>query len=1093
MKKLILSVLSIATFGSAAMAQLAPIPNSGFEDWFESGTFEHPVTPGVPFVSSNTENFYSDSVITVTEVAGVSGSAMRIENVDKDGDTKVGFGSFGIVGDEFGPGIPLAGTDMLTGVTADLRYSINSGTPGLVILAPTTGGTPSGTGNGFLPGVYIFPVFGDQTTFNSSTYTFSPALSTIPDDIVVAFSSGNPITDDATVGDYLEVDNIVLNGTTETVPGGDLDTWEEVEPLEIPYFWQVENYEDTLITKSEDSYEGDFSMRLTNKDDGSGDVDRVARVNLGSYETGGMGEITTLNAGVSLPGAPESFGIRYDRTSVVADSAIIYFTFTKYYSAQDSHAVVGWQELKLGGTTDWDYETLVLGSGMFSDTPDNVIIEINNSYEGSGDEDVDSEMWIDDLKFHFCDDDAEVDGFDLVCTGQTNLDYTVTDDFVSTYSWATTAGTINGSSSDETVNVDITASSNDTMWVTKSYIDACPDVDFYFPLVVSATAAADAGDAQTICENDYAALEGNVGGTTTGIWTTSGSGSFDDDTDLYAYYTPHADDITAGSVTLTLTTTGGTCGTASDDVVISFDLAPTVDAGLDQAICEGTTISLNGIIQNATIALWAGGDGLFAPNNTTLTANYTPHADEVSDGFVDLVLWSTSNGECDAASDTLTIFIQQLAIVDAGGDQTICGDLSAALMAGTSSTGSAVWSTDGSGSFDNSSSLSAIYSPDATDNGNGVVVLTLTSTNNGSCSPVSDVMNLSFDEVPTADASADQTICEGSTADMNGYVQGELGGTWSTSGTGSFDVAFDLEATYTPSIADESAGSVTLTLTGDANGACAATTDEMILTISTAPIVSAGTNQSGCGGFTLAGSVTNASGGIWTSDGTGSFTPDNTDLTGTYTPSSGDVTSGTVTLTLTSTGNGICNAVSDDVMLTVSAAPTADAGTDQNLCVAAGETINLNGAVTTASGGTWTTNGSGSFDDVNSLTATYTIDASDLGIMLNFTLTTTGNGACAAAQDVMDIIYATCSGVDPILANAVSIVPNPTDGIVQVSVEGISGDIAVTVVNPLQQVVSSVVGSSLGTTLNLNGLASGVYIVIIQTDQGTATKRVVKN
>ena len=53
----------------------------------------------------------------------------------------------------------------------------------------------------------------------------------------------------------------------------------------------------------------------------------------------------------------------------------------------------------------------------------------------------------------------------------------------------------------------------------------------------------------------------------------------------------------------------------------------------------------------------------------------------------------------------------------------------------------------------------------------------------------------------------------------------------------------------------------------------------------------------------------------------------------TYTPSMQKLQHGTVTLKLTTTGNGTCNAVPTDQMtITITPAPTVDAGTGEELC-----------------------------------------------------------------------------------------------------------------------------------------------------------------
>ena len=94
-------------------------------------------------------------------------------------------------------------------------------------------------------------------------------------------------------------------------------------------------------------------------------------------------------------------------------------------------------------------------------------------------------------------------------------------------------------------------------------------------LTVNPTATASAGATQTICAGSATAgLGGTVGGGATGgIWSSSGTGSFAPNaTALNATYSPSAADITAGTVTLTLSTTGqlSPCGPATAQVVVTI-------------------------------------------------------------------------------------------------------------------------------------------------------------------------------------------------------------------------------------------------------------------------------------------------------------------------------------------------------------------------------------------------------------------------------------------------------------------------------------------------------------------------------------------
>ncbi|GGG29350.1 hypothetical protein GCM10011323_36000 [Pontibacter amylolyticus] len=72
----------------------------------------------------------------------------------------------------------------------------------------------------------------------------------------------------------------------------------------------------------------------------------------------------------------------------------------------------------------------------------------------------------------------------------------------------------------------------------------------------------------------------------------------------------------------------------------------------------------------------------------------------------------------------------------------------------------------------------------------------------------------------TANAGADQLACSSGTVQLAGTVTAALGGRWSTSGSGTFSNRDDLNAVYTPSAADITAGAVTLTLESTGNGNC---------------------------------------------------------------------------------------------------------------------------------------------------------------------------------------------------------------------------------------------------------------------------------
>src|SRR5690606_11706281 len=453
-----------------------------------------------------------------------------------------------------------------------------------------------------------------------------------------------------------------------------------------------------------------------------------------------------------------------------------------------------------------------------------------------------------------------------------------------------------------------------------------------------------AGSDLTICEGETATMAGTFGGVATGVtWSTSGDGSFDVITNPNAIYTPGPNDIANGTVTLTLATDdpAGPCPAVSDDVILTINPQPIVDAGPDQTICSSGSAVLAGTFGGgASSATWStSGDGTF-DNPSALNATYTPGSGDITAGMVTLTLTTNDPaGPCVAESDDVIITIEPEATVDAGAPIIICATDTAPL-AGTigGSATSATWTTAGDGTFDNATALNAIYTPGPNDISAGSVTLTLTTDDPaGVCDAVSDDVVITINPEAIVDAGAPLSICEGTTATLAGTIGGSAtSATWSTSGDGTFNNASLLNAVYTPGPADIVAGIVTLTLTtNDPAGPCLPASDDVVITIDPAPTVDAGATLTICSDGTAAlvgvigGSATNAT---WTTSGDGSFNNASA-LNAIYTPGPNDIAAGTVTLTLTTDDPaGACPAASDDVVVLINATPAVDAGAPLTIC-----------------------------------------------------------------------------------------------------------------------------------------------------------------
>jgi gliding motility-associated-like protein len=523
----------------------------------------------------------------------------------------------------------------------------------------------------------------------------------------------------------------------------------------------------------------------------------------------------------------------------------------------------------------------------------------------------------------------------------------------------------------------------------------------------------------SVCANNpTVAISGTIGGiTTTGKWTTNGSGSFNpSNISLSTNYLPSAADITSGQVKLFLSSTNnGNCNQATDSLIVVFTNAPTVDAGTNITICKNNAFTvLAGFVSGPTsTGIWSGGTGTFTPSNTVLTATYIPSASEISSGIVNLSLSSTGNGNCNQVVDNVLISFTNPPSVNAGVDLSACKNNSSATLSGiiSGTTATGIWS-GGAGTFNpNNNALNATYTPTGAELTAGVVSLTLTSTNNGNCLQVTDVVQINYTAAPATFAGSNISACKNNpTAVLSGTVSGATTtGVW-TGGTGSFNPSNAvLNPTYTPSASELSSGFANLTLSSSNNGNCIAVTSTVQIAYTNSPAANAGLNIISCKNnpsSVLTGTVSGpTTTGVWTG-GSGVFSPTNTALTATYTPSASELAAGFVNLTLTSTGNGNCNAASDNILINFTNAPTVYSGVDLFSCIN-NPSASLSGIVSgPTTTGIWS-GGTGTFTPNNtSLNPSYIPSAADIAAgVVTLTLTSTNNGSCFSVSDSVKINF----------------------------------------------------------------------------------------
>lgn len=444
-----------------------------------------------------------------------------------------------------------------------------------------------------------------------------------------------------------------------------------------------------------------------------------------------------------------------------------------------------------------------------------------------------------------------------------------------------------------------------------------------------------AGIDQVVCtSNNQINLNGSVtGGAITGMWSVlNGTGTFADDSSLVTTYTPSSSDTAQGSVTIVLTSTGGNCNPVMDTMVVNFEKSPIVYAGGDATFCKNNlgTINLSGSLAYAVGASWSGGNGGAFGNSGSLNTTYTPSPADLAADSIYLTL--TSAGSffgCPNTSDSVKLVFTDPPVVNAGAATTVCANnpmvTLSGVISGASSTG--IWTTNGSGAFSPSdTNMTSTYMPSPTDTSLGSIVITLTSTNNGICNAVQDSITVTIIDAPVVNITSTDTVCANvGTINLTSVVSSGFGVQWSTSGNGSFANSTAQNTIYTLSPLDTMAGTIDLVLS-TVPGLCNAETDTLHLVMAAPPVVNAGTNQSFCANqaIQLNGVVSGVTtSGVWSSTGTGTFNPDDSLLTTQYTASALDISAGSVSLILTSTNNGGCNAAKDTLTVTFMSPPSA--------------------------------------------------------------------------------------------------------------------------------------------------------------------------
>lgn len=331
-----------------------------------------------------------------------------------------------------------------------------------------------------------------------------------------------------------------------------------------------------------------------------------------------------------------------------------------------------------------------------------------------------------------------------------------------------------------------------------------------------------------------------------------------------------------------------------------------------------------------------------------------------------------------------------------------------------------LWSP--SAALSSATTLTTVASPTTSVN------YTLTASN-GACTS-NGLVTLTVSPLPSVTvASTPSAICVGASASLT--ASGATTYSWSTGGTTSV-------IGVTPS--------VTSTYTVDGTNSCGTDTKTISITVNSNPTVSAVSSTSAvCAGSSATLTATGATTYTWTSIGSGASVVVTPTANTTYTVDGTDANGCLGTQVVTVNSNPL---------------PTITANTSASvLCVGNSATLTASGATSYS----WTSVGAGASVVVSpTTTTTYTVEGTD------------ANG-CSDTISIVQTV-SLCTGIQSaVISNAVSIYPNPSNGMVTLWVSDTTKEMYFEVFDAVGKNVLHKSITSNETSVNMSDLANGIY------------------
>lgn len=463
--------------------------------------------------------------------------------------------------------------------------------------------------------------------------------------------------------------------------------------------------------------------------------------------------------------------------------------------------------------------------------------------------------------------------------------------------------------------------------------------------------------------------------------------------------------------------------------------------------CAGGTNTVTGIATPGGTFTYNGADASSINSSTGVITGGVS-------GTTYQITYTTPAGVCQSVSAPVSVTVNPTPSMSAVANQSVCdgANFTAINFSGTGGSTYNWTNTDNTiGIASSGSGNIGSFAATGTTLGGADITATVTVTPViGTCSGTAQNFTLTVKAKPNVNAGSDQTVCTGQSVTLSG--SGAVSYVWDNSVTNG--VAF------TPAV-----GSVVYTVTGTGANLCT-NTDQVTVTVTNIDDASF-TSTDICEGSM------NVIGGIVVPGGT--FSYDGTD-TSTIDPATGLITGGMLGTTYNivyTTPAGACQNVSAPISVTVFANPTLSGAVTN-------DDGSTNGAIdVTVSGGvapySYVWDHGPTSEDLTGLAAgTYGVNVTD------------ANG-CSYYQS-FNVISTVGIESNPLTA-ALTIYPNPTNGMITVLLEG---DFNVIVRDSRGRIVSEKSGNN-NLQIDMTSLESAIYFVSVQQDGNQIVKRVVKH